>query len=624
MRNLRRVVSAFLFSAVFASLSLAQQSVQNAQQYNVNPINVAPQVTGAQALSDFENGTTVRFYFILTHLNSVVSAPTVTANRLGPASLSSTNGHRVNITWSAIQGATYDVLEASTATLPVASNCNCAVATGITNTAVTDIGTYSAYSTLYTFGLNWNISQSIVGGVPTLNFFYNGFLACSFNAAGVAGCSSGSGAVSSVGLSLPNSVFGVAGSPVTSSGVLAGSFIPQAPNTVFAGPTAGTAGGVLDGNDSVNEPSNTTTMPFSLTPTTSTDLAILVTASNFNIGQGAVTVVGAGTWNAVLGGGSGTALYTQQLASSANLAPVVTSVNPTTWSGGLAFLKTTGTVTVVQTQSTSGAVNNGAHVTISPTAGNSLLACVFGAINASPTPSISDAKGNLYTLIVAANIPDNSFGLNGTSATCWLTNNLPVGGSTQLTYNNNSHGVSGIFSVSELTNVALDNGTPTFRPLAVADLPLSVQALVNTPTPGVLGFTNSPQAGDVTVTTSATTVNSITVTMPASGCPCRPFVSYSLYPSYGGVTNVAAQEVWVDDGSIQGALTQTGESNASTGARTSITYGGYYPRTYSNGASVTFTLFAQQDTGSTFLLSAAPLFGPSVTANFQIAITGSN
>ena len=147
-----------------------------------------------------------------------------------------------------------------------------------------------------------------------------------------------------------------------------------------------------------------------------------------------------------------------------------------------------------------------------------------------------------------------------------------------------------------------------------------MQSLVTTPSPGVIQFNNSLQSGDVNVTASATTVNSITVTFPSSGCPCRPFVSYSLYPSYAGVTNVAAQEVWVDDGTIQAALTQTGESNASTGARTSITYGGYYPRTYSNGASVTFTLFAQQDSGSTFLLSASPLFGPAVTANFQVIV----
>jgi hypothetical protein len=51
-------------------------------------------------------------------------------------------------------------------------------------------------------------------------------------------CGGGGGGVSSVGLTLPN-VFSVSGSPVTASGTLAGSFISQSPNLVFAGPASG-------------------------------------------------------------------------------------------------------------------------------------------------------------------------------------------------------------------------------------------------------------------------------------------------------------------------------------------------------------------------------------------------
>lgn len=50
-----------------------------------------------------------------------------------------------------------------------------------------------------------------------------------------------SATVSSVALSLPSSVFSVSGSPVTSSGTLTGSFVTQAANIVFAGPTSGGA-----------------------------------------------------------------------------------------------------------------------------------------------------------------------------------------------------------------------------------------------------------------------------------------------------------------------------------------------------------------------------------------------
>lgn len=51
----------------------------------------------------------------------------------------------------------------------------------------------------------------------------------------------GVGSVTSVGLSLPASVFSVSGTPVTTSGTLTGSFATQTANTVFAGPTSGGA-----------------------------------------------------------------------------------------------------------------------------------------------------------------------------------------------------------------------------------------------------------------------------------------------------------------------------------------------------------------------------------------------
>lgn len=51
----------------------------------------------------------------------------------------------------------------------------------------------------------------------------------------------GTGSVTSVGLSLPASVFSVTGSPVTTTGTLTGTFNTQTANTVFAGPSSGGA-----------------------------------------------------------------------------------------------------------------------------------------------------------------------------------------------------------------------------------------------------------------------------------------------------------------------------------------------------------------------------------------------
>lgn len=59
-------------------------------------------------------------------------------------------------------------------------------------------------------------------------------------AADVAGLT-GSGTVTSIGVTLPTDVFDVSGSPVTTSGTVAATFDTQAANRVFAGPTTGSA-----------------------------------------------------------------------------------------------------------------------------------------------------------------------------------------------------------------------------------------------------------------------------------------------------------------------------------------------------------------------------------------------
>lgn len=76
-----------------------------------------------------------------------------------------------------------------------------------------------------------------------INFLYtdtNGYLH-SLSIDSIGGGGGGGGGVSSVGLALPSSVFGVSGSPVTGTGTLTGTFNTQSANTFFAGPTSGGA-----------------------------------------------------------------------------------------------------------------------------------------------------------------------------------------------------------------------------------------------------------------------------------------------------------------------------------------------------------------------------------------------
>jgi hypothetical protein len=93
---------------------------------------------------------------------------------------------------------------------------------GLTNTQLTaDINQFSA---------------SLSGAVPASGGGTTTYLRADGNWA----APSASGSVTSVGLALPG-IFSVTGSPVTGSGVLTGSFNTQSVNTVFAGPSSGSA-----------------------------------------------------------------------------------------------------------------------------------------------------------------------------------------------------------------------------------------------------------------------------------------------------------------------------------------------------------------------------------------------
>ena len=476
MRNLRRIVSTFLFSALLAAGVMAQgpQSQQTAQQFNVQPLDTAPSVTGAQALSDFENGSTVRFYFIITHLNSVVSAPTQTANRLGPASLSSSNGHRITITWNSINGATFDVLEASTPVLPVASNCACAVATGLTANNVLDVGSYSSYSTAFTFGLNWNISQSINGsGVPILNFLYNG-VGCDIGADSTTSCTSSGGSVTSVGLAYLGPEFSVGNSPITSTGVLNVSKTVQQPNTVWAGPGQNSTTGIFDGEVS-NLANTVTSLASTITPSTSRTLEVFLAENDHNIGQaGTINVTGGGTWNTVTSDGNNGIVATQLITTTAPLTATSGNMsNPTNVGQCLLGLQVqpAATPVVSNIHGTSGGINNGANFSYTPTgAGDSILIMIIGApSNTNPISYVvSDTRNTVYTPLCSA---QNTTGSNGTIVYAYLASNIDTNARTISLHINTGAGTSGSFFAAEISLLQPSTNTSGFRPLGLTDLP---------------------------------------------------------------------------------------------------------------------------------------------------------
>jgi hypothetical protein len=138
--------------------------------------------------------------------------------------------------------------------------------------------------------------------------------------------------------------------------------------------------------------------------------------------------------------------------------------------------------------------------------------------------------------------------------------------------------------------------------------------------PQVTALHSTTLSSNVTVSSTATTITSLSVTFPSSGCPCRADIRYSLYYSGDSFTNESAADVWVSDGTNTMASLQTGDSNASSGGRTSMSLAGFSTVTYANNAVVTFTLLGQYNTASDFLIEAAPQTGSGQNSTFQIMV----
>ena len=137
----------------------------------------------------------------------------------------------------------------------------------------------------------------------------------------------------------------------------------------------------------------------------------------------------------------------------------------------------------------------------------------------------------------------------------------------------------------------------------------------------IQSFHQSALSIDVNVLASTpTTITTQAVTMPSSGCPCRAFISYSMWISTG--SSGAGYALWVSDGTNVMAPTSTGQSNASGGAATSANYSGFSPVTYANSAAVTFTLSTEGD--HTYSVKAAQINGAGPNSSLQISIVTSN
>lgn len=289
------------------------------------------------------------------------------------------------------------------------------------------------------------------------------------------------GGVTSVGLALP-SQYTVTNSPVTGTGTLTGAWNNQNANTVLGGPSSSGIGGVLDGFVTGTSTA-ATTLPLSLKPNTTTDLAFFHVSSSF-IGQpGPVSISGTGVWTTEVANGNVGGLFRQPLSTSTLLTATANLTNATNFAGAMFFLQTTGAPAFPQNKNTSGGIVNGATLqfTGNTVIGNAILVTLDGTppSTAAITANIVDTQGNAFTPIAYAQ--------NGSSsvAMSWLATNIKAATTDTITYLTTSGSVtSGNFHMVEISGIAVQAfpGQPSFQILTPGHVRTFLQAATTTTT----------------------------------------------------------------------------------------------------------------------------------------------
>lgn len=618
-----------LLAAISAIPSLAQGppiTKQIAQQYDTPPFVQAPTVANFSAAPAVLGNATCYYWIVTQSTNpSATSVPLLLPLFICPTASGGTAQNPVSLNWSLVPGATYDVLETTTSAMPTGTN-TVAIATGLTVGNLTDSGQARSSYTLLPSGLNWQEFNNLIAGVPTLQWCYNG--SCILN-------------VTPTGVNVtptapPGGGTGTAGGACTA--VLA------PPGTVCAGPIP-TANGVNpsfetsfinNGGTSLASPATISGAPL----TTNPSIALLVTT----LGSGSQVNAPDGTWTLLdFLGSPGFTIYRKNLASTAtlNLSSTFNSGGNTSWMDYLFFYGGTfGSIPHTATSSTltcSAANDQCATATISSVTANNALFMV-GLSNSANlctlcNATITDSLGDTWTKVGSTNTdgggpaPANSFVYTDQSASAGTH-------VINLDSHQNTTIIGGCCKVYELAGAAPyftgASGPPSFRYLTTQDL-----AIGGVIAQSVGASKTVTLSSNVTVTGSDTTVQTITLQAPQSGCPCRALISYSGWANFAGVTNEPDFDFWVFDGTNKMVPFTSGQSNASTGATTAIsasglsTTGAGAPVSYLNGVSVTFTLHgivssANAGTIQFSYQAAQPTGGSGANSFFQVTFVPSS
>ncbi len=501
-----------------------------------------------------------------------------------------------------------------------------------------------------------NVTQLTTG--KCVEIAAGGHLVSAANACGV-----GVGGVTSVGLGLPKE-FNVSGSPVTTSGTLTGAWVQPPSRTFLAGNGANTISGVFDVEGSGI--SGTVNSTATVTPTTSHTMAFFTTYSSINRGSGAGQS-GAPTppagWSSLGTIGNNGQYLTKTFSSGGAITATEVYTDAIANMALMVALKyPSGSPTVRQQTHPSGASAFTAVMPGNTLAGSSLLFIHCGqSTSGNGQGTAVDNQGDEYTLV--GYVPN---GLS--SCIAFLSSNIVGGTTPTLTfYPPETSWCCSDALFMELTGLSTQNSDPGFRNIQIADLPIPLNSVPPTfahntfwagpsngaaspdiPTVRLIAYADEPgttpggnctgtnfmqgvSAGSVAICTAApstvgvqtfaenllsgdvsvsaatlTTVGSQAITMPSAGCPCRVYMAFGMGWTY---TLSGAVDFYVTDGTNDFIHTPTKSTSAGVLVG-GINGSGYTNVTYSNGATVTFTLKVKAENAIT-IRAAANQAGPN-------------
>jgi len=175
-----------------------------------------------------------------------------------------------------------------------------------------------------------------------------------------------------------------------------------------------------------------------------------------------------------------------------------------------------------------------------------------------------------------------------------------------------------------IVNSVIDATTDTFNGLGTGCVGSTSGALNNSNcfgAPSALVST-AISSGQTISSTSPTSLASISVSQPASGCAWRAIASYSF--SWGGGSNQSdvTAEIW--DGSAGFAGSNNGSSNGSSGGHASLSASGLSPSYLTSTSSKTLTLYAESTTTSNPATVSGISFGSPISgaAVYQLQAWG--